>query len=45
MLLTDGDILYVPTSTRKVYTQQIIAAAIASATTYGIYRIANSNSF
>jgi polysaccharide biosynthesis/export protein len=45
MLLTDGDILYVPTSTRKVYTQQIIAAAIASATTYGIYRIANNSSF
>lgn len=39
MLLTDGDILYVPTSIRKEYTQQIIAAGIASATTYGIYRV------
>jgi polysaccharide export outer membrane protein len=41
MLLTDGDILYVPTSIRKEYTQQVIGAAIASATTYGIYRVAN----
>jgi polysaccharide export outer membrane protein len=40
MLLTDGDILFVPTSVRKVYTQQVISAAIASATTYGIYRLA-----
>jgi polysaccharide export outer membrane protein len=43
MLLTDGDIVYVPTSVRKVYTQQLIAAAIASATTYGIYRVANGS--
>jgi polysaccharide biosynthesis/export protein len=41
MLLTDGDILFVPTSVRKVYTQQVLAAAISSATAYGIYRIAN----
>ena len=41
MLLTDGDILYVPTSGRKVYTQQVINSAIASATAYGIFRIAN----
>jgi hypothetical protein len=43
MLLTDGDILYVPTSIRKEYTQQVLGAAIASATTYGIYRVANSS--
>ena len=41
MLLTDGDIVFVPSSIRKVYTQQIVNAAIGSATTYGIYRIAN----
>jgi polysaccharide export outer membrane protein len=41
MLLTDGDILFVPTSVRKIYTQQLLAAAIGSATTYGIYRISN----
>lgn len=41
MLLTDGDILFVPTSLRKEYTQAVINAAIGSATTYGIYRIAN----
>jgi polysaccharide biosynthesis/export protein len=43
MLLTDGDILFVPTSMRKVYTQQAVAAVIGSATTYGIYRIGNLN--
>jgi polysaccharide export outer membrane protein len=43
MLLTDGDILFVPTSARKVYTQQFISAAVGSATTYGIYRIGNLN--
>jgi polysaccharide biosynthesis/export protein len=41
MLLTDGDILFVPTSVRKEYTQQMLNAAIGSATTYGIYRIAS----
>src|SRR5581483_1550430 len=41
MLLTDGDILYVPASIRKEYSQQVISAAIGTATTYGIYRIAN----
>lgn len=41
MLLTDGDIVFVPSSTRKIYTQQIVSAAIGSATAYGIYRIAN----
>jgi polysaccharide export outer membrane protein len=40
MLLTDGDIVFVPTSARKEYTQQVISAAIGSATAYGIYRIA-----
>jgi polysaccharide export outer membrane protein len=43
MLLTDGDILFVPTSARKVYTQQFISAAVGSATTYGIYRIGTLN--
>lgn len=43
MLLTDGDILFVPTSMRKLYTQQAVTAIIASATTYGIYRIGNLN--
>jgi polysaccharide export outer membrane protein len=41
MLLTDGDIVFVPTSVRKEYTQQVISAAIGTATTFGIYRIAN----
>jgi polysaccharide biosynthesis/export protein len=40
MLLTDGDILFVPTSIRKEYSQQIISAVIGTATTYGVYRIA-----
>jgi polysaccharide export outer membrane protein len=39
MLLTDGDIVFVPTSTRKEYTQAIITGAIGAATSYGIYRI------
>ncbi len=39
MLLTDGDIVFVPTSARKIYTQQVITAAIGSATAYAIYRI------
>jgi polysaccharide biosynthesis/export protein len=43
MLLTDGDILFVPTSMRKLYTQQAVSAVIGSATTYGIYRIGNLN--
>lgn len=43
MLLTDGDILFVPTSMRKLYTQQAVTAIIGSATTYGIYRIGNLN--
>ncbi len=40
MLLTDGDILFVPNSLRKEYTQQIISAAVGTATTYAIYRLA-----
>ncbi|MFL6426997.1 MAG: polysaccharide biosynthesis/export family protein [Acidobacteriaceae bacterium] len=40
MLLTDGDIVFVPTSIRKTYTQQILTAAIGAATSYAIYRIA-----
>jgi polysaccharide export outer membrane protein len=40
MLLTDGDIVFVPTSTRKEYTQSVISGAIGAATSYGIYRIA-----
>jgi polysaccharide biosynthesis/export protein len=43
MLLTDGDILFVPTSMRKLYTQQAVSAVIGSATTYGIYRISSLN--
>jgi hypothetical protein len=39
MLLTDGDIVFVPTSVRKEYTQTIISGAIGAATSYGIYRI------
>jgi polysaccharide biosynthesis/export protein len=39
MLLTDGDIVFVPTSIRKEYTQAIITGAIGAATSYGIYRI------
>jgi polysaccharide biosynthesis/export protein len=41
MLLTDGDILFVPTSIRKEYTTMIINGAIGAATSYGIYSIAN----
>ena len=41
MLLTDGDIVFVPTSIRKTYTQTIVNGAIGAATTYGIYRIAS----
>jgi polysaccharide export outer membrane protein len=40
MLLTDGDIVFVPNSIRKEYSQQIINAVISTATTYGIYRLA-----
>ncbi|MCU1314418.1 MAG: hypothetical protein JWM54_2175 [Acidobacteriaceae bacterium] len=39
MLLTDGDILYVPTSLRKQYTFSAVDAAIGTATSYAIYRI------
>jgi polysaccharide biosynthesis/export protein len=39
MLLTDGDIVFVPTSVRKEYTQTIITGAIGAATSYGIFRI------
>jgi polysaccharide export outer membrane protein len=41
MLLTDGDILFVPNSLRKEYSQQIFNAVVGTATTYGIYRLAN----
>jgi polysaccharide export outer membrane protein len=41
MLLTDGDILFVPSSLRKQFTQQFVNGAVGAATTYGIYRIAN----
>ena len=41
MLLTDGDIVYVPPSIRKEYTQQAITGAISSATAYAIFSIAN----
>jgi polysaccharide biosynthesis/export protein len=38
--LNDGDILYVPTSTRKAVTQQAIVAAIAVGSAIAIYRVA-----
>jgi polysaccharide export outer membrane protein len=41
MLLTDGDIVFVPTSNVKLYGQQVINAAIGAATSYAIYRLAN----
>ena len=40
MLLTDGDIVFVPTSNVKLYGQQAISAAIGTATSYAIYRFA-----
>jgi polysaccharide biosynthesis/export protein len=40
MLLTDGDIVFVPTSNVKLYGQQAINAAIGTATSYAIYRFA-----
>ena len=39
MLLQDGDILYVPISNRKVYTTQLIQAAIGAATQYSLFKI------
>lgn len=39
MLLTDGDILYVPTSLRKQYSFAALDASIGTATSYAIYRI------
>ncbi len=39
MLLTDGDIVYVPTSLLKEYSDQAINAAIGSATGLAIYRV------
>jgi polysaccharide export outer membrane protein len=41
MLLTDGDILFVPNSLRKEYTQQIISAAVGTATTYAIFSLSS----
>jgi polysaccharide export outer membrane protein len=41
MLLTDGDIVFVPSSIRKEYTQLVVNAAIGTAVAYGIYRLAN----
>jgi polysaccharide export outer membrane protein len=38
--LKDGDVLYVPTSTRKVVTQQAIVAALAVGTAIAIYKVA-----
>jgi len=38
--LRDGDILYVPTSTRKIVTQQAIVAALAVGTAIAIYKVA-----
>lgn len=39
MLLTDGDILYVPLSLRKQYQAQAIDAVIGAATSYAIFKI------
>ena len=39
MLLTDGDIVFVPNSVRKEYTQTIISGAIGAATSYAIFSI------
>ncbi len=39
MLLTDGDILYVPISLRKQYQFQALDAAIGAATSYAIFKI------
>jgi polysaccharide export outer membrane protein len=37
VLLQDGDILFVPVSQRKLYTQQAIAGVIGAATGYALY--------
>ncbi len=42
ILLTDGDILYVPISLRKQYQFQALDAAIGSATSFAIFAIANN---
>jgi polysaccharide export outer membrane protein len=39
MLLTDGDILYVPTSLAKQYSFSALDASIGAATSYAIFRI------
>jgi polysaccharide biosynthesis/export protein len=39
ILLTDGDIIFVPTSLRKQYTYAAFDAAISTATSYTIYRL------
>jgi polysaccharide export outer membrane protein len=39
MLLADGDILYVPVSQRKVYTQRAIDAAIGAATGFALFKL------
>jgi polysaccharide export outer membrane protein len=39
VLMADGDILYVPISQRKVYTQLGINAVISAATSYAIFKI------
>jgi len=41
MLLTDGDILYVPVSLRKQYQFQALDAAIGAATSYAIFKISS----
>jgi len=39
MLLADGDILYVPISQRKVFTQRGIDAAIGAASAFALYKL------
>ena len=41
VLLTDGDILYVPISLRKQYEFQALDAAISAATSYAIFKISS----
>ncbi len=43
ILLQDGDILFVPVSQRKIYTQQAIQAVIGAATQYSLYKLTTNN--
>jgi polysaccharide export outer membrane protein len=41
--LIDGDILYVPTSTSKLITEQVINSAVGIGTSFAVYRVANQS--